>query len=239
MKIEINLLALKNIPIWEQLYLEEAILRTDTSNWCLLNSGSLPAIVMGISGKPEDFLNFHFIEKYKIPVWRRFSGGGTVCIDKNTLFSTFIFNSDEIKVSGSPDLIYQWSKKFYDPVFNQRPFDLRERDYVFHNKKFGGNAQYIRAHRWLHHSSFLWDYDDELMNCLLLPPKRPHYRNNRPHKDFLCHLKDVFFNHDLFFEKCIEILNQNFIVKYRNLEDVRQLSCGEHRKATTNLVSFN
>ena len=40
-------------PILEQLQLEEALFRADQRNWCLLNSGSPPAIVMGISGLPE------------------------------------------------------------------------------------------------------------------------------------------------------------------------------------------
>ncbi len=47
-----HLLQLQNMPILEQLRLEEALLRADDRNWILINRGSPPAIVMGISGKP-------------------------------------------------------------------------------------------------------------------------------------------------------------------------------------------
>lgn len=47
----IKLLRLQNVPILRQLLLEEALLRVDSNNWCIVNDGtSVPAIVMGISG---------------------------------------------------------------------------------------------------------------------------------------------------------------------------------------------
>ena len=47
----IKLLRLQNVPILRQLLLEEALLRADSNNWCIVNNGtSVPAIVMGISG---------------------------------------------------------------------------------------------------------------------------------------------------------------------------------------------
>lgn len=46
-----NLLRMTAVPILEQLYLEERLLRTSVENWCIINHGtSLPTIVMGISG---------------------------------------------------------------------------------------------------------------------------------------------------------------------------------------------
>ena len=53
--IDLHLLRLENIPILEQLAIEEALLRTDHRNICIVNSGTPPAIVMGISGKAESF----------------------------------------------------------------------------------------------------------------------------------------------------------------------------------------
>lgn len=49
-------------------------------------------------------------------------------------------------------------------------------DYVFGNHKFGGNAQAITNKRWLHHTSFLWDYDQRNMLALKNPSKQPKYR---------------------------------------------------------------
>jgi lipoate-protein ligase A len=99
----------------------------------------------------------------------------------------------------------EWARDFYHPVF-QRPqqtgtaythdraapalFSLRENDFVFGDQKFGGNAQYITKWRFVHHTSFLWDYDNENMKYLSLPDRRPDYRRDRDHGEFLGKLKD-------------------------------------------------
>ena len=44
-------------PIYDQLLLEEALLRSDTRNWCIISEGSPPAIVMGISGKKHELID--------------------------------------------------------------------------------------------------------------------------------------------------------------------------------------
>lgn len=49
-------------------------------------------------------------------------------------------------------------------------------DYVFGNRKFGGNAQSIIKNRWIHHTSFLWDYEVRNMAYLKLPVRAPEYR---------------------------------------------------------------
>jgi lipoate-protein ligase A len=86
----------------------------------------------------------------------------------------------------------RWSKDFYCPIFADFGFQLRENDYVLGDKKFGGNAQYLQKDRWLHHTSFLWDYNPNYMDCLLHPKKTPLYRMNRPHHDFICKLSDHY-----------------------------------------------
>jgi lipoate-protein ligase A len=67
-------------------------------------------------------------------------------------------------------------------------FQLRENDYVIGDHKIGGNAQTISRNRWLHHTSFLWDYNIENMNYLKLPKKKPNYRGERDHHNFLSKL---------------------------------------------------
>jgi lipoate-protein ligase A len=57
-----------------------------------------------------------------------------------------------------------------------RSFILCPTDYVFDERKFGGNAQAITSKRWLHHTSLLWDYDAANMAVLLNPKKQPAYR---------------------------------------------------------------
>jgi hypothetical protein len=51
---------------------------------------------------------------------------------------------------------------------------------VLGERKFGGNAQAITSRRWLHHTSFLWDYQPASMELLTNPAKQPAYRQARP-----------------------------------------------------------
>ena len=181
---------LQNVPIVEQLQLEETLLRTDNRNFCIVNKGSPRTIVMGISGKMEGLLNGELVQRDNIPVIRRFSGGGTVIVDEETLFITFIFSKGMVDVTPFPESIMRWSADLYSAAWQIPGFSLLENDYIIQDQKCGGNAQYIRKDRWLHHTSFLWDYKAENMAYLQRPVKQPKYRQDRGHLEFLCRLKD-------------------------------------------------
>jgi lipoate-protein ligase A len=225
-----RLLNLNNVPILQQLRIEESLLRVSTENWCLLNTGSPPAIVMGISGKPEKLLDLAKVSREKIPVIKRFSGGGTVYIDSHTVFATLICNSSAFDVPLQPKPLLKWSENFYKPLFEG--FCLRENDYVFGDKKFGGNAQYIQKSRWLLHTSFLWDYTLEKMGCLLLPEKRPAYRGERPHADFLCTLRSYYpIKEDLLTAFSNHFLKQ-LSAKEATLDEINEILKCPHRQAT-------
>eukprot|EP00979_Chaetoceros_neogracilis_P018515 scaffold10728_cov308-Chaetoceros_neogracile.AAC.2 len=71
-------------------------------------------------------------------------------------------------------------------------FALRENDYVIGERKVGDNAQLIVDGAWLHHTTFLWDYEEENMSYLTLPSKRPEYRGERDHDDFLVKLRSTY-----------------------------------------------
>ena len=91
-----------------------------------------------------------------------------------------------------------WTQSIYGPVFlkaikKKTPdikFNLREHDYVLGDLKIGGNAQSISKDRFVHHTSFLWNFLPERMEYLKQPNKQPEYRGNRTHVDFLTTIKD-------------------------------------------------
>lgn len=226
-----HLVILNNVPILEQLRLEEALLRASSENWCLLNTGSSPAIVMGISGKPEELLDKARVTQDAIPIIKRFSGGGTVYVDPQTVFATLICNSSTIDVPLQPKPLLAWSEGYYSTVFPG--FSLRENDYVIGDKKFGGNAQYIQKNRWLLHTSFLWDYSLEKMGYLLLPRKRPAYRQNRSHSDFLCPLHPHFASKADLIARLAENAQKRLGAELLNIETALAHLHLPHRQSTT------
>lgn len=233
----IHLLLLENFPIYDQLRVEEALLRVDDRNWCVLNIGSPPAIVMGISGKAELLIDRVLMHQCPVPLIRRFSGGGTVFVDHNTCFVTWICNTEHTDVACCPSKVHQWTEKFYQSAFPSLEMCLQESDYVIGNRKFGGNAQYLSKKRWLHHSSLLWDYNLENMRYLLMPKKIPLYRQQRFHEEFLCRLRDYFPTKESLKEQIHVALYQHFHIEKGSLEEVMKLTKLEHRKAT-HLVDF-
>jgi lipoate-protein ligase A len=232
MKPILNILALTQIPILQQLQWEEALLRADTRNWCILNKGSTPAIVMGISGQVDQLIHQEKFQKAPIPLIRRFSGGGTVIVDENTLFITFICQAADLSISPFPRPLMEWTANLYRPLFASHPFQLMENDYAIGKQKWGGNAQSIIKGRWLHHSSLLWDYDLNNMDYLLLPPKMPTYRQGRSHADFLCGLKNYWSNTECFLNQLVEQLSKQFTLEQKNQEEVEKVALLPHRKAT-------
>lgn len=221
---------LNGIAIFNQLQLEEALLRADDREFCLVNTGVSPAIVMGISGQPETLLNLRLLSENPLPVIKRYSGGGTVIVDPDTIFVTFICNSQTRGVTPFPHAIMEWSALFYRSFFQHETFQLLENDYVFGQRKCGGNAQYIQKQRWVHHTSFLWDFHPAHMHYLTLPSRRPSYRGDRPHEEFLCRLKDFYHCKKTFFEKLKTELLLFFSAAETPLESVTDALSRPHRK---------
>src|SRR5690606_6908981 len=126
---------------------------------------------------------------------KRFTGGGTVFLDKNTMICSIIGKHQLLqRQTLFPRDIMRWSANFYKQAFKDHleDFKLEADDYVIGDRKIGGNAQYItggKTQRFVHHTSFLYDFDVKNMEYLLLPDKIPEYRRKRDHADFLSTIK--------------------------------------------------
>ena len=286
----------------ERLSLEELLLRHDPSNRCwgivgchepaknrLLTAGggagrnTSCAIVLGIGGKLDRLVNVPAAKRDGVLVLRRFSGGGTVVVDHDSLWTTFIGRNDApLSASGervepfpreimawSADTIFRhafhrWNKKSLDgarrrgtktlvvrgkscgvsgslseslilppdgsPTLDDvaiPTFQLKENDYVLGERKMGGNAQSIVSSGFLHHTSFLWDYDPSNMDYLTLPEKRPDYRRDRSHDDFLLKLKETFGHHSNkseFFDHVKAAAGQTFDLEDRTFNEVLDIA---------------
>ena len=193
----VQLVRTSGLCILRQLRLEEKLLRSPgAGNWCLLNDGTPDrSVVLGISGKPHQLVDVRRALDDGVRVIKRFSGGGTVIVDRDTQFVTLVMNAAAVPdLALFPRQIMDWTGSLYGGrphgVFADVPgWQLRENDYVIGERKVGGNAQSISKDRWLHHTSFLWDFREETMKYLTNPAKQPRYRANRSHSDFLAPLK--------------------------------------------------
>lgn len=212
--------------------MEEALLRAGCGNWCLINEGAPPAIVMGISGKQEELIDSNLLQLRPVPVIRRFSGGGTVFIEENTLFVTFLFDRKDVDLGQCPQRLMQWTETIYGPMFAHTPFKARENDYAIGDKKIGGNAQYIAKARWLHHTSFLWDYCPKNMELLKMPKKVPEYRQLRSHDAFLTKLKHHFHSKEHFFEALKLELETHFELRISSEKSILPLLELPYRRST-------
>lgn len=225
----INLLRLEGVPILQQLHLEERLLRTSSDNWCIINDGTnRPSIVMGVSGKPKELLDTDAVLRDEIPVIRRFTGGGTVIVDQGTIFVTFICNKDAILgLQSYPQPIMSWSSLIYKNMFQGNgDFRLRENDYVLGNHKFGGNAQSITKNRWVHHTSFLWDYEVNNMDYLKMPKRVPEYRQARNHLEFICRMKD-YISRSNFIDGTMNAVGNYFVLRSPEAEDIQNPSASK------------
>ncbi|KAK8821588.1 hypothetical protein WA556_002037, partial [Blastocystis sp. ATCC 50177/Nand II] len=235
-KPAIKLLYLTNTTIYRQLMIEEALLRVTKTNWCLVNRHLNPSIVMGLSGKVDKLINVDKAKELHLPVIKRFSGGGTVVVDDSTFCLTFVLSKSDFPNCVFPTPFMNWTGEFYKKVFDRvgvTSFALRENDYVFGDQKFAGNAQSFSSDRMLHHTSFLWDYDDEMMKALKHPAKQPAYRAQREHTSFLKRMKEVVPSKDGFIDAFLAEVEEEFNVEKSKPLDYDRLIAENKRKLTT------
>jgi len=230
-KRTLKLLRMKTCPIWEQLALEEALFRLSTSNWCILNEGSLPALVMGISQKREDVFHEEEARRQKFPLLRRFTGGGAVVVDEGTFFCSLLFNKEDASADFHPAGIVRWAYELMKPAFHPHSFTLQDFDFALYDKKIGGNAQALTNDRFINHTSFLWDWQSERMKALKYPPKVPLWRQGRSHEEFMGQLKGAFSSKEYLSQKIIEALSHTFLIEDASLDEARLFLALPHRKA--------
>ncbi|CAH9092630.1 unnamed protein product [Cuscuta europaea] len=99
---------------------------------------------MGVSGKPTELIEVNSVLQDKVPVIKRFTGGGTVIVDHGTIFATFICNKGAVPhVKPYPQPIMSWSSLLYGNVFQGiGEFALRENG----KRAFGLHMQHEGLH---------------------------------------------------------------------------------------------
>ena len=87
--VGLNVIRVQNMPVLDMLRLEESLFRHDSNNWCVINSGTPPCVVVGRSSVIEDTVHVENTRAARIPIIRRFTGGGVVYVHLPYFFVTF------------------------------------------------------------------------------------------------------------------------------------------------------
>ena len=221
----LRIVHLSGEPIIRQLQMEEALLRVGTGHWCLFNHGAPAAIVMGLAGSMSDV-----VCPTPIPVIRRFSGGGTVVVDEDTVFFSLILDGKAIPCQNNPVDVMAWVGALLAPAFAPHSMKVEGQDFAIDGRKIGGNAQSFSRSRIVHHTSFLWSWTIEKMALLPIPYRQPVYRNRRSHEDFCHRLSEFFPTKALLVDALVQSLDACFLCQRGSVDDIAAVERKDHRK---------
>lgn len=149
-------------------------------------------IVVGRAGKVREDCFVTECRNGKIKIIRRVSGGGAVlqgpgCLNFSLILS---YKRDERyrSIRGSYlGILNDISASFQKTGLNVEFFPIS--DLALGGKKISGNAQARKRKYFLHHGTFLYDFDlSRIEKYLLHPVCEPEYRRERSHKSFLTNI---------------------------------------------------
>ncbi|MCB9799362.1 MAG: lipoate--protein ligase family protein [Candidatus Omnitrophica bacterium] len=151
-------------------------------------------VVLGYSNKINSEVQIEDSRRLKIPLLRRPSGGGTVLQGPGCLNYSLI-----LKISDRPQLQHLQQTNEYilnrhcaslQPLLPGHPLSVQGiSDLTTGSLKFSGNAQRRKKEFVLFHGTFLTHFDLSLIGKVLrMPPKKPDYRGERSHLDFVTNI---------------------------------------------------
>jgi len=152
-------------------------------------------IVAGYSNKVQTEIRVETCEKKGVPILRRVSGGGTVVQGPGCLNYSLILRIDSHKdfrtLTQTTSHIMEAHAKALTVILRPKA-EIQAQgasDLTLGNLKFSGNAQRRKQKAFLFHGTFLLNFDLPVIEELLtLPSRRPAYRNDRSHSQFLTNL---------------------------------------------------
>lgn len=151
-------------------------------------------VVLGLSSVAKEDVYCDVCKSENIPIIRRPSGGGTVLEGCGCLNYSLILPYD--MYSGTSDILNSYkiilgkiclALKSECSEFDVNPCGVS--DIAIGKMKFSGNAQTRKKKFFLHHGTFLYNFDLKLIGKYLKnPPNQPVYRDNRSHSDFVTNI---------------------------------------------------
>ena len=151
-----------------------------------------PAVVLGTGGRLADDVEEVACAADAVPIARRSSGGGTVLLGRGCLIYSLVLSYDHDSALNDIRLSYRFILDRIGQPLAESVGVVEQAgisDLTLAGRKFSGTAQQRKRNFLLHHGTILYDADLSLMTRYLRePPRRPVYRADREHLDFICNL---------------------------------------------------
>jgi len=149
-------------------------------------------IVLGASNNPAEALNMDMVEKDKITVLKRPSGGQTVILTPNNIIIAAVYFDK--KTMQPKDVFQQINKLIISTIEHTGIHDLSLMgisDIAISGKKILGSAIYRSKDALLYHAVLnLGEPSITFERYLKHPSKEPEYRQGRSHAEFVTSLKE-------------------------------------------------
>lgn len=151
-----------------------------------------PAVVLPRGGDPEAWVHVSACTARGVPLLHRESGGGAVMVGPGCLNVALVLSLERRPWLADVEYSYDWLLDRLAGVLAVEGLAIRSTDLAIRERKFAGHAQRRVRGVLLHHGVLLYDSDDfdlDLVDALLRePPRRPAWRGNRTHREFLTNM---------------------------------------------------
>lgn len=163
----------------------------DTGERLILWDASEPAVVLPVRGDPDAWANAAACAARGVPLLRRESGGGAVVVGPGCLNVALVLSLERRPWLHDVERSYEWllrrlSGALSGGALAGGAIAVHSTDLAIGGRKFAGHAQRRVRGALLHHGVVLHDFPLHLIDALLPePPRRPAWRGNRTHREFL------------------------------------------------------
>ncbi|MBI2807004.1 MAG: lipoate--protein ligase family protein [Planctomycetes bacterium] len=151
-----------------------------------------PGVVLGAGGRLADEVHEDVCRADGVPIARRSSGGGSVLLGEGCLLYSLVLRFERDPTLGELHASFRFilGRTLAGLAPHASPLALQGiSDLALADRKFSGNAQQRKRTHLLHHGTILYSFDvSPVGRYLKLPPRRPEYRRDRDHVDFLTNL---------------------------------------------------
>ena len=159
----------------------------------LIWESAWPAVILPRRGEPARWVRAPACAARGVPLLHRDSGGGAVVVGPGCLTFALVLSLEARPRLADVADSYDWLLAREAGVLAREAgvpasggIVPRSTDLALGNRKFAGHAQRRVRGGLLHHGTLLYDFDIDLIDCLLAePPCAPAWRRGRSHLQFL------------------------------------------------------